>query len=129
MGWVKCVLGSNDSQINPHMRANYGCSQTVVSKKGRIQTDRHTYRGTLQLYIVPLIHLSEYSCGAILCQVMVKQEIYRKLGYAIQADEEQVRVQLEALQAELNAPTQFKVRLQYICTNSSDDLHNNCPHL
>ena len=31
------------------------------------------------------------------------------MGYAIQADEEQLRVQLEALQAELNAPTQFKV--------------------
>ena len=44
-----------------------------------------------------LTNLSECTCGAILCQVMVKQEIYRKLGYAIQADEEQLRVQLEAL--------------------------------
>ncbi len=43
-------------------------------------------------------------------QVMVKQEVYRKLGYAIQADEEQLRVHLEAIQAELNAPTQFKVK-------------------
>ena len=42
-------------------------------------------------------------------QVLVKQEIYRKLGYAIQVDEEQLRVQLESCQAELNAPTQFKV--------------------
>ncbi|KAL4230131.1 Nuclear pore complex protein Nup54 [Mactra antiquata] len=46
-----------------------------------------------------------------LLQVIVKQEIYRKQGYAIQADEEQLRVQLEAIQVELNHPTQFKGRL------------------
>jgi hypothetical protein len=40
---------------------------------------------------------------------MVRQETHRKLGYAIQADEEQLRVGLETIQAELNAPTQFKV--------------------
>ena len=39
----------------------------------------------------------------------MKQEIYRKMGYAIQAEEEQLKVQLEALQTELNHPTQFKV--------------------
>ena len=32
--------GSNDSQINPDMRAKFGCSQTVLSKKGC--TDRQT---------------------------------------------------------------------------------------
>ena len=42
-------------------------------------------------------------------QVMVKQEIYRRMGYVIQADEEQLRTQLESIQAELNAPTRFKV--------------------
>ncbi|KAK2149457.1 hypothetical protein LSH36_451g01007 [Paralvinella palmiformis] len=44
-------------------------------------------------------------------QVMVKQEIYRRMGYVIQADEEQLRTQLETIQAELNAPTRFKGRL------------------
>ena len=53
-------LGSNDSRINPHiMRAKFGCSQTVVSKKevaggggggGGGQTDAH--KGTLQLITV-----------------------------------------------------------------------------
>lgn len=42
-------------------------------------------------------------------QVLIKQEIQRKSGYAIQADEEQLRVQLDTIQCELNAPTQFKV--------------------
>jgi hypothetical protein len=39
----------------------------------------------------------------------VKQEISRKMGYSIQAEEEQLRVQLEKTQLELNHPTQFKV--------------------
>ncbi|XP_049565343.1 nucleoporin p54 isoform X2 [Orcinus orca] len=43
--------------------------------------------------------------------VLIKQEIQRKSGYAIQADEEQLRVQLDTIQCELNAPTQFKGRL------------------
>ena len=45
---------------------------------------------------------------------MVRQEVYRKLGHAIQADEETLRVQLEVIQAELNAPTQFKVCSDYV---------------
>ena len=42
-------------------------------------------------------------------QVLVKQEIYRKHGYSIQADDEQLRAKLETMYAELNAPMQFKV--------------------
>jgi hypothetical protein len=44
-------------------------------------------------------------------QVIVKQEICRKLGYAVQSEEEMLKVQLEQLQMELNHPTQFKGRL------------------
>jgi hypothetical protein len=33
----------------------------------------------------------------------------RKLGYSIQADDEQLRSKLETIYAELNAPMQFKV--------------------
>ena len=39
----------------------------------------------------------------------MKQEICRKLGYAVQVEEEMLKVQLEHLQVELNHPTQFKV--------------------
>jgi len=42
-------------------------------------------------------------------QVLVRQELYRKHGYAIQADEEQLRTKLEAIYSELSAPMQFKV--------------------
>ncbi|XP_016401836.1 nucleoporin p54 isoform X2 [Sinocyclocheilus rhinocerous] len=44
-------------------------------------------------------------------QVLIKQEVQRKSGYAIQLDEEHLRVQLETIQSDLNAPTQFKGRL------------------
>ncbi|ELT87031.1 hypothetical protein CAPTEDRAFT_154507 [Capitella teleta] len=49
--------------------------------------------------------------GHRVLKVMAKQEISRKAGFAIQGEEEQLRVQLEAIQGELNAPTQFKGRL------------------
>lgn len=49
--------------------------------------------------------------GHRVLQVMVKQEIARKQGYAIQPEEELLSTQLESIAAELNAPTQFKGRL------------------
>ncbi|CAE1242890.1 NUP54 [Acanthosepion pharaonis] len=49
--------------------------------------------------------------GHRLLKVIAKQEVYRKLGVAMQDTEEQFRAQLEALQSELNHPTQFKGRL------------------
>lgn len=50
-----------------------------------------------------------YSSSSFSWQVLIKQEIQRKSGYAIQVDEEHLRVQLDTIQSELNAPTQFKV--------------------
>ncbi|GFG29847.1 hypothetical protein Cfor_00778 [Coptotermes formosanus] len=41
-------------------------------------------------------------------QVLVKQEVSRKVGLALQPEEEALRSQLEALQNQLNAPAQFK---------------------
>lgn len=49
--------------------------------------------------------------GHRLLKVIAKQEVYRKLGMAMQDTEEQFRAQLEAVQSELNHPTQFKGRL------------------
>ena len=40
-------------------------------------------------------------------QVLIKQEIQRKSGYASQADEDQLQVQLDTIHCELNVPTQF----------------------
>lgn len=44
-------------------------------------------------------------------QVLVKQEVSRKMGLALQPEEEALRSQLEALQNQLNAPAQFKGQL------------------
>ncbi|XP_071443724.1 probable nucleoporin Nup54 [Hetaerina americana] len=44
-------------------------------------------------------------------RILVRQEAVRKVGVALSPEEEALRCQLEALQAQLNAPTQFKGRL------------------
>ncbi|XP_057314054.1 nucleoporin p54-like isoform X1 [Hydractinia symbiolongicarpus] len=49
--------------------------------------------------------------GHRVLEVMINLESSRKIGYAIEPSEEQLRIQLESLQAELNAPMQFKGRL------------------
>eukprot|EP00731_Ephydatia_muelleri_P030790 Em0022g304a len=49
--------------------------------------------------------------GHRVLRVMVMQEILRRSGYSIQPDEEQLRVRLENIQGELDAPLKFKGRL------------------
>merc|ERR1712110_494365 len=44
-------------------------------------------------------------------KVIVAQETTRKLGFAIQYDEEKVGARLEALQSQLSIPTQYKGRI------------------
>ena len=40
--------------------------------------------------------------------IITRQEMTRKLGFTIQLEEEKLRMQLEALQSQISAPTQFK---------------------
>lgn len=65
------------------------------------------------LFSAPVFLIMFNTPPTFLCslQVLIKQEIQRKSGYAIQVDEEHLRVQLDTIQSELNAPTQFKVSL------------------
>lgn len=65
-------------------------------------------------------------------QIIVKQEITRKMGVALTPEEEELRSKLENMQARVSAPTQYKGRLsellcqmrmqrhQYNMTNTSD---------
>lgn len=50
--------------------------------------------------------------GHRVLEVMINLETIRKVGYAIEPEEEQLRIQLESIQTELNAPMQFKGRLK-----------------
>lgn len=61
----------------------------------------------MNTFSLPFPHFSTPSF-IFYVQVLIKQEIHRKSGYAIQVDEEHLRVQLDTIQSELNAPTQFK---------------------
>ncbi|XP_044728605.1 probable nucleoporin Nup54 [Chrysoperla carnea] len=44
-------------------------------------------------------------------KILVKQEMYRKVGMALQPEEEHLRIQLENMQAQISVPTQFRGRL------------------
>ena len=78
LGWGgvgQICLGSNDSRINPYMRAKFGYSQMILSKKWGVQTDRpHTHKGTLQLYIVDStvlsIHINRFCQPHHFCQLL-----------------------------------------------------------
>uniref|UniRef100_T2MAU9 Nucleoporin p54 n=1 Tax=Hydra vulgaris TaxID=6087 RepID=T2MAU9_HYDVU len=51
-------------------------------------------------------------------EVMIYQETVRKMGFAIEPEEEHLRIQLESLQAELNSPMQFKGRLNELMSQT-----------
>ncbi|KAH9496040.1 Nuclear pore complex protein Nup54 [Bulinus truncatus] len=78
----------------------------IASDLSDLQTQHSTMLSKLEDY-----KRKELELGHRLLKVIVKQEIYRKMGYAIQVEEETLKVQLEQLQVELNHPTQFKGRL------------------
>ena len=83
------------------------CFKQIISEDiGELQKNQTTTMAKIAQYKRKLMDLSHRTL-----QVLIKQEIQRKSGYAIQADEEQLRVQLDTIQGELNAPTQFKGRL------------------
>lgn len=42
-------------------------------------------------------------------KVLIKQECSRKEGFALQPEEERLRIQLESIHNELSIPTQFRV--------------------
>ncbi|KAK6976785.1 nucleoporin p54 [Biomphalaria glabrata] len=78
----------------------------IASDLSDLQTQHSTMLSKLEDH-----KRKDLELGHRLLKVIVKQEIYRKMGYAIQVEEETLKVQLEQLQVELNHPTQFKGRL------------------
>ncbi|XP_039636431.1 nucleoporin p54 [Perca fluviatilis] len=80
--------------------------QIISSDISELQKNQATTVAKIAQYKRKLMDLSHR-----VLQVLIKQEIQRKSGYAIQVDEEHLRVQLDTIQSELNAPTQFKGRL------------------
>ncbi|ELW72540.1 Nuclear pore complex protein Nup54 [Tupaia chinensis] len=76
---------------------------TISEDISELQKNQITTMAKIAQYKRKLMDLSHRTL-----QVLIKQEIQRKSGYANQADEEQLRVQPDTIQCELNAPTQFK---------------------
>lgn len=94
-------------QIQEQMTKQHQTRVDIISNDiSELQKNQATTVAKIAQYKRNLMDLSHR-----VLQVLIKQEIQRKSGYAIQVDEEHLRVQLDTIQSELNAPTQFKGRL------------------
>ncbi|XP_029301134.1 LOW QUALITY PROTEIN: nucleoporin p54 [Cottoperca gobio] len=94
-------------QIQEQMTKQHQTRVDIISSDiSELQKNQATTVAKISQYKRKLMDLSHR-----VLQVLIKQEIQRKSGYAIQVDEEHLRVQLDTIQSELNAPTQFKGRL------------------
>ncbi|XP_034458522.1 nucleoporin p54 isoform X2 [Hippoglossus hippoglossus] len=94
-------------QIQDQMTKQHQTRVDIISNDiSELQKNQATTVAKIAQYKRKLMDLSHR-----VLQVLIKQEIQRKSGYAIQVDEEHLRVQLDTIQSELNAPTQFKGRL------------------
>ncbi|KAI5278888.1 Nucleoporin P54 [Manis pentadactyla] len=94
-------------KVQDQMTKQHQTRLEIISEDiSELQKNQTTTMAKIAQYKRKLMDLSHRTL-----QVLIKQEIQRKSGYAIQADEEQLRVQLDTIQCELNAPTQFKGRL------------------
>ncbi|XP_054468453.1 nucleoporin p54 isoform X2 [Anoplopoma fimbria] len=94
-------------QIQEQMTKQHQTRVDIISSDiSDLQKNQATTVAKIAQYKRKLMDLSHR-----VLQVLIKQEIQRKSGYAIQVDEEHLRVQLDTIHSELNAPTQFKGRL------------------
>ncbi|CAM4664012.1 hypothetical protein PO909_007520 [Leuciscus waleckii] len=94
-------------KIQDQMSKQHQTRVDIISNDiSELQRNQATTAAKITQYKRKLMDLSHR-----VLQVLIKQEVQRKSGYAIQLDEEHLRVQLETIQSELNAPTQFKGRL------------------
>uniref|UniRef100_A0A8C9EQ65 Nucleoporin Nup54 alpha-helical domain-containing protein n=1 Tax=Pavo cristatus TaxID=9049 RepID=A0A8C9EQ65_PAVCR len=96
-------------KVQDQMTKQHQTRLDIISEDiSELQKNQTTTMAKIAQYKRKLMALSHRTL-----QVLIKQEIQRKSGYAIQADEEQLRVQLDIIQCELNAPTQFRVSKRY----------------
>lgn len=94
-------------KVQDQMTKQHQSRLDIISEDiSELQKNQATTMAKIAQYKRKLMELSHR-----VLQVLIKQEIQRKGGFAIQAEEEQLRVQLDTIQSELNAPTQFKGRL------------------
>lgn len=93
-------------------KLHQGRLDLIATDVANLQRKHSAFLATLEEHKRKQLELSHR-----VLKVMVKQEISRKLGFGIQNDEEQLRVQLEAIYSELSAPTQFKGRLSELMSH------------
>ncbi|KAG7257448.1 hypothetical protein CRUP_007752 [Coryphaenoides rupestris] len=105
--WIRSYGSRPRLKIQEQMTKQHQTRVDIISGDiSELQKNQATTVAKIAQYKRKLMDLSHR-----VLQVLIKQEIQRKSGYAIQVDEEHLRVQLDTIQSELNAPTQFKGRL------------------
>ena len=101
------------SEVRERMKQQ---EQETSQHQSRLKILQTTIREAQQQHAVTMSKLAQLKRKHVelarrIVSVMVHQEIVRKQGFAIQPEEEQLRIQFDSLQSELNAPLQFKGRL------------------
>ncbi|XP_042567481.1 nuclear pore complex protein Nup54-like, partial [Cyprinus carpio] len=111
-------------KIQDQMTKQHQTRVDIISNDiSELQRNQATTAAKITQYKRKLMDLSHR-----VLQVLIKQEVQRKSGYAIQLDEEHLRVQLETIQSELNAPTQFKGRLNELMSQIRMQNHFGAVH-
>ncbi|XP_071787665.1 nuclear pore complex protein Nup54-like [Asterias amurensis] len=113
---LKSRLENQEQQTKQHQARLDMISQDLET----LQHKQTTVQAKIAEYKRRHLELSHRVLG-----VMVRQETQRKAGVAIGMEEEQLRTRLEGIQAEVNAPTQMKGRLNEMM--SQIRLHSHLP--
>jgi len=91
-------------QLQNQMTEGHQNRNDIIQKEIRkLQDKQATTRSKIEERKRRILDLSHR-----VLEVIIQQEIQRKSGLAIQTEEEQLRTQLEALNNQLRAPTQFR---------------------
>jgi len=100
-------------QLQTQMTEGHQHRNDIIQQEIRkIQDKQATTRSKIEERKRRILELSRR-----VLNVIIQQEIQRKSGLAIQTEEEQLRTQLEALNNQLRAPTQFRGRINELLSS------------
>jgi len=100
-------------QLQNQMTEGHQNRNDIIQKEIRkLQDKQATTRSKIEERKRRILDLSHR-----VLEVIIQQEIQRKSGLAIQTEEEQLRTQLEALNNQLRAPTQFRGRINELLSS------------
>jgi len=99
--------------------------------KIRIDLMSDEVMGLQKAHSTTIAKLSEYKrkhleVGHRTLEIIIQQQSRRKIGYAIEPEEEQLQVQLESIFTEINSPSNLKGRLSELMSQIRMQAHDLC---